>query len=109
MSKLRYDRLKKPRQSDRLFEKNLDFPQVFPITPEHYKNPLPAEKWLERANYAFRTGIPDFHIPRSDIFYIKALIKEKLGYDLPVLYVEQLLIQEGMIERPEIKVSKVAT
>lgn len=43
--------------------------------------------------------MPKFHIPRSDVFYIKALIKERLGYDLPVLYVEQLLIDEGMLTK----------
>ena len=102
---LQYHKLKPgPRKSDKLFEKNLDIPEVSYITPEKYKNnPLPPEKWLERANYAFREGLPKFHIPRSDIFYIKVAIREATGYDLPVLYVEQLLIQEGLISASDFK------
>lgn len=80
-------------------EKVVDISTPTPITLEHYKKPLREERWLERANTAFRNGLPDFHIPRSDVFYIKILIRDKLGYDLPVLLVEQLLIEEGLLNK----------
>lgn len=79
------------------YEKVVDISIPLPKTFDHYKKPLRPEMWLERANTAFRQGIPTFHIPRSDVFYIKALIRDKLGYDLPVLMVERLLIEEGML------------
>lgn len=79
------------------YKNKLDFPYMTAITLEQYKTPMREERWLEKANTAFRQGIPQWHIPRSDVFYIKILIRDRLGYDLPVLLVEQMLIEEGLL------------
>ena len=79
------------------YKNMLDFETQSSITLEHYKKPLREERWLEKANTAFREGLPRYHIPRSDVFYIKVLIRDRLGYDLPVLLVEQMLIEEGLL------------
>lgn len=78
---------------------SLDTVEVFPITPLEFKKPLRDERFLEKANTSFRYGFPDFHIPISNVFYIKSLLKEKLGYDIPIYYLEALLIEEKLLTK----------
>jgi len=40
---------------------------------------------------------PNIYIPISFSFYIKAHIKDKFGIDMPVMKVENLLYEEGLL------------
>jgi|GEM_PF-5128460 len=87
----------------------LDEPKIFLDKSEKYAitggpddDGLPpiTERWLEwvMGDLARSGGTEVRYIPRRDVFYVRSLIREKFGIVLPVLEVERMLIEEGLME-----------
>ena len=60
--------------------------------------PVPKDDWLGRVALGLtEDGRLNFHLPRSEVFYIRSLLLSRFETAFPVLYVERLLQEEGML------------
>lgn len=47
-------------------------------------------------------GLRNVHIPRSEVFYVKAAVEARTGEKVSLLHVEKVLYQEGYLKAHDV-------
>lgn len=68
----------------------------------YYQDENVIEEFYKALANEDNSGLQRIHIPRSDVFYIRAKIREDTGITYPLDHVERAMYLEGHLNREDV-------